>query len=155
MKITLSKSLCMICFCFCFLLKKLKYWASTTYFSIQWNGTVWYWNEIKIWSLQKNLFWLKTCIKGFYKIWHKICHFASTIVNKMKPRGIFMPQKSLFSTSTLPTSRSNKFWMKMYKHWSRIRQNSTESDKKLQLCTESYSCWQNAKVIDNNERKFL
>jgi hypothetical protein len=47
------------------------------------------------------------------------------------------------------------FWTKMCRHLSRIRQYSTESSKKLQPCTVSYRCWQNATVINGSKGIFL
>jgi len=44
--------------------------------------------------------------------------------------------------------------MKTNSHFSRVAQYSTESSERLQSCTWSNSCWQNAMVINNTEFKF-
>ncbi len=81
------------------------------------------------------------------------CHFAWAAVNKMKPRGILFSKRPYFLSQITPTPILNKFWMKIYGSFSGTRQYTTESIESLQICTVSYSCQQNARLINNSEWK--
>ncbi len=66
----------------------------------------------------------------------------------------FVLKKALFSVFIPPTLHLNKFWMKMYRNFSSSRWFSTKDNASLQSCTVSYSCCQNAVILNNSERIF-